>query len=424
MMLITKSRLLLTISIFLVAAFVSCDGLEEVKITYTEANAIYGDLEAIRNTPLNAAPRSISNAGKIFMTDQILLIGEESEGIHVYDNSDPSLPTPILFMQIPRNREFFISEDFIYAESVYDMLKIDFSDPQNPRINTRIPFAFGEELTNGQGETLIGFNYELVTREIDKEDDLFNYLSLNDNFAYYDFSQRLIPPSAVPASFSGSSGGQIGSINKIAVQDGHLYTVSRSQLSVYQTAPFTQLMRENVGSNLETVYPFNNRLFIGTNNSVEIFNVEDPAQPQYESSYWHATSCDPVLPVSEETAYATLRTGDFAACPGDINALIVLGLSHQRGDVREIQEIPMESPYGLTMIDNLLYVGEGENGLKIFDAASEQNLRLIKHDKNIKAYDVLPHPSRANYLLVAGPTGLVQYKLSDDQYLPLSTISF
>ncbi|MEM9338550.1 MAG: hypothetical protein AAGA66_07455 [Bacteroidota bacterium] len=415
---------LLIILISSVTLFAACDS-EDVSITYTKGTAIYGDLSAIRATELVAPSKSLNDAGKIFVSNDLLLIGEEGEGIHVYDNRNPEAPTPVSFLNIPGNREFFVDGSFIYAESYYDLLKIDISTSQ-PSIVSRLEHAIADEIRGQNGESLIGFELEEVTETFDKNDDAYSQIWDSEGFLYYDYDQRLIPPSAVPASFAGNGTDNIGSINRIASLDNHLYVISKTTLSVYDTENFSQIFSNSVGWQMETIYPMGDRIFIGTSNSVDIFNVSNPENPLPEGSFWHATSCDPVLPVSEETAYATLRTGEFAECPGDVNALVVLDIS-STGDwaIHQVQEIQMESPYGLTKIGDNLYVGEGANGLKVFDASSEQNLRLLKHDQNVEAYDVIPHPNRNDLLLIAGPDGLSQYTVGPNtDLLKLSTIAF
>ena len=64
--------------------------------------------------------------------------------------------------------------------------------------------------------------------------------------------------------------------------------------------------------------------------------------------------------------------GILPNAPAMKNALIVLDITSM-ALAEQIQEIEMESPYGLTMIGDKLYVGEGENGLKIFDATDRRN---------------------------------------------------
>ena len=408
------------------AILAGCTDTADITVTYTKGTAIYGDLEAIRSIPVYEGARGvIVNAGKLFSNEEFLLIGEEGEGIHVFNNADSENPTAIGFLNIPGNREFYVKDNTIFAESFYDMVKIDISDPMAPRLVTRLENAISSELTNMLGETLIGFEFETVTEKIHKDDDIHAQIMASSGPLYYDYEQNLIPPSAVPTSFAGSSNFATGSINRIAELDGYVYVIGNSKLSVYDNnGEFRQIFSNFVGWQMETVFPFNDRLFIGTRNSVDIYNISDPANPAYESGFWHATSCDPVLPVDGDIAYATLRTGDEVFCPGDDNSLVVLDVSNLNF-VDQLQEFDMESPYGLTMIDDRLYVGEGPNGLKIFDASNRRNLQLIEHDRSIQAYDVLAHPLYTNIVMIAGPEGFSQYRIEGgDIRIQLSTIAF
>lgn len=396
--------------------------VENVSLTYTKGTAVYADLTEIRQTPLLGQARPIENAGKIFISDKLLLVGEEDKGIHVFNNTDPENPVAQAFITIPGNKEFYVDGNSLFAESYYDMLKVDLTDATQPQLVTRIENAISTPIYNSLGEAAVSFDFAVVTEKVDKNSNIYEEL-WNNSELYFDYENRLIPESAVPSSFAGNSSNQIGSVNRIAALDGSLYVISRSNLSIYDSENFQQIYNQSVGRNMETVYPMGDRLFIGTNNSVDIYNVSDPSNPELESNFWHATSCDPVFPVNENTAYATLRTGEFVECPGDVNSLVVLDISSMNF-VQQFQEIEMISPFGLTMIGETLYVGEGENGLKIFDASDERNLRLERWDQSVEAYDVLAHPTLSHILLIAGPDGLSQYQIGSQQLDLLSRIAF
>ncbi len=412
-----KQLLSLTLiaSVALVISSCNQDNIGDLTITYMEGTAIYGDMETVRQQPILGSAIPVVNPGKIFVSPNYLFIGEEGKGIHVYDNRTPSNPANIAFLNIPGNREFFFKDDFLYAESYYDMVKIDLSNPMQPVEVGRAENSITETITDYQGRTLLGFDFEEVTKKVEEGDDVYNYLYNNeDSYVLYDYANNLIPPSAVPASFAGNSNNNIGSVNRVTHHDDHVYVVSRSSLVVYEDkGDFQLLNRLPMGWDMETVYPMGDKLFIGARSSVEIVNISVPSEPYTESSFWHATSCDPVLPVSGTTAYVTLRTGDFSECPGDESALIVLDVTGNWG-ATAVQTINMESPYGLTKIGDELFVGEGANGLKIFDASNERNLKLKKFEEGFAAYDVLPHPSNDRILLIAGPNGLSQYRISEE----------
>ncbi|MEQ8471941.1 MAG: hypothetical protein RIC35_12190 [Marinoscillum sp.] len=393
-------------------------------VTYLKATAEYGDLEAMRSVSLTGHAREITDPGKIFVYNNVILVGEEGFGIHIIDNTDPANPAPLSFINIPGNREYFVLDGFLYAESVYDMLKIDIHDIHNPVLSGRIINAFTDPLYNSDGEAVIGFEYTQVTEKLEIDDPIFEY-ETSDNIYYYDFANSLIPPSAVPASFAGNSSSGIGSVNRIVAYDNYVYAVSREKMTVYESEnDFTQVFNSNLGWEMETVYPLGDRLFVGARNSVDIYDITDRGNPSYISGYAHMTSCDPVLPVNEETAYVTLRTGDFSECPGDNNELLVLDIT-ESNFTNQVMSIQMDSPYGMTLIGDRLYVGEGKHGLKVFDVTDRRSPQLISSDNSTEAYDVLIHPTYSDILLLANSEGLMQVRVDVEQNLQfVSNIKF
>lgn len=414
---IKKSHLLLFAVTLL---FTACEkDFGSIEVTYTKATAIYGDLTEIRNTPLLATAAPINNPGKVFVSNDLLLIGEEEKGIHIIDNSNPSNPVNQSFLNIPGNREYYVHGDYLYAESYYDMLKIDISDKSQPNIVARIENAFASEFRDNNNRVLLGFDFEEVTEQFGQDDDIYQQIwSGQTDIFYFDYANRLIPPSQVPVSFAGNSNTAIGSVNRIAYAENHVYVISRTILTTFDdTNQFTLISSENVGWNMETIYPNNGQLFIGTMQSMEIFDITNPSRPNFLSSFFHATSCDPVLPC-DDVAYVTLRTGDVGNCPGDENALLVVDIRNPHNP-QQLQAIEMESPFGMSVANSKLYVGEGSNGLKIFDITDKENIRLEVWDKAIEAYDIILHPTLNNFLLVAGPTGISQYEIEDVETLSL-----
>ena len=386
--------------------------LGTVNVTYYEAKAIYGDLEQVRSEPINSDPQSIVNPGKIYVASNFILIGEEGHGIHVIDNSNSSEPRNRNFLNIPGNREFFVHGDFLYAESHYDMLKINIADPYSAKLEDRVEFIFTQAILNNEGETLIGFVFEEVKEEVDENSDLYNALR-ESTTVYKDFAENVIPKSAIPASFAGNSSEQSGTVNRINYHDQHIYVLGRSDLHIINDQNFQVVNQmHDIGDEMETIFPLNGHLFIGSRSSMEIYDITTPEYPLHLFRFDHATSCDPVLPTSE-VAYISLRTADFSECPGNINALVVLDIRELERP-EEIDEIAMRSPYGMAIVNNRLYVGEGDNGLSIFDVSDPFRPVEIKFEVSVKAFDILKHPTTSNTILLAGPDGLAQYNLDDN----------
>jgi hypothetical protein len=382
-----------------------------ISLTFKKGTAVYADIEEIRNVELVSAPRIIENAGKLFIGENYILIGENGKGIHVLDNTDPSNPVNIMFLQLPFTKEFFVDNDMIYAESQYDFIKIDLSDINNPVMVDRVEYAFAEPIQNADGLVLVGFSYETVTRSFKTDSEEAEELR-DSYYLYCDYNNSVIPASSVPSSFVGSERGVKGTVNKIAVYSNHVYVVSNSKLHTFQDSPSNIMLvgSTDIGWDNETIYSEGNHLFIGTQSSMIVMDVTNPSSPIETSTYNHPNSCDPVLPIGN-IAYLTLRTADFTGCSGDENTLEVLDISNINSP-EKITSIPMTSPYGMTMINNNLYVGEGTNGMAIFDAVDPANPILINSNTSIVAYDVIEHPSIPNRILTTSDFGLSQYEVN------------
>lgn len=396
-----------------------------ITLTYNKATAVYGDIEAIRATPLSGTVRPIEKAGKIFIDNNVLLIGEKSKGIHVFDNTNAFSPVNVGFINLPYTEEFYVVNNMIYAVSHYDLVKIDISSLSTPTLVDRVEFAFAQPIRNDKNETLLGFNYVQTTESFKLDSPEARELE-KTNYLYFDYSNQLIPQSTVPSSFAGNGTDIKGTLNKIAVHQNYVYVIGNDCIFTFQDSPsnITKLNKEYVGSNLETIYPQNNNLFIGTRFSMIVMSISNPSMPSYISEYNHPTSCDPVLP-NGNVAYLTLRTGDFSGCSGDVNSISVLNISNVSNPIK-IDEFTLASPYGMTLINTNLFVGEGANGITIFDATNPSSIVQTTHNASVKAFDIIKHPTINDVILTTGTNGLTQYKIdyTTMNFQLMSTINY
>lgn len=84
------------------------------------------------------SPREVDNQGKIYIKDQYIYIGDVEKGVHIIDNSDPTNPQKIAFIQIYGNHDIAIKENIMYADNLEDLVAIDISDMQNIQVSKRI----------------------------------------------------------------------------------------------------------------------------------------------------------------------------------------------------------------------------------------------------------------------------------------------
>ena len=139
-----------------------------------------------------------------------------------------------------------------------------------------------------------------------------------------------------------------------------------------------------------------------------IYDNAQPESPTYISSFFHATSCDPVV-ANDSMAYVTLRTG--TTCQGVQNQLDVVNIRDVYSPTLAAT-YAMENPHGLGIDGRTMFLCEGEHGLKVFDITNTHAIdqRLIAHFTDIHAFDVIPLNGT---LIVIGDDGIYQYDYTD-----------
>ena len=412
-----KITTLFTLFVVLVLSSCSSEDLCDRTVTYQKAQAVYADLGDFRNVTLNNPARNLVTPGKIFVADDLLLIVEEETGIHVVDNSDPVDPKFINFIDVPGIREMAVEGTDIYVDSYYDILKIDISNPLQVRLTERIEEAFTIGVTNAEGDALVGFTYEQVTESVSCDSDIFN-----EQVVWFDFQNERIPRSALPTSFV-SSGETFGTVNRMAIASDRLYIIGNSDLTIINTEnarPTLEQTMNGFGWNMETIFPYEDHLFIGARQNMAIYSIQNPSAPSYEGDFFHANSCDPVLPTNNEVAYVTLRGA--GECGGNENTLNIIDIRNLNNPTL-LRAIEMDSPYAMSIHNNTLYVGQGTFGFSAFEIDNQELIHLYDN-KDITAYDIIPHPTRSDILLFAGPTGIMQYEVEGDGQKLVSEILY
>lgn len=209
------------------------------------------------------------------------------------------------------------------------------------------------------------------------------------------------------------SSGIGGSMAQFTIIDNHLYTVDYKSLKVFNLADATNpvlLETINLGVGIETIYPQNDNLFIGTQNGVIIYDVSNPRDPQKISQFEHVTSCDPVV-ANDQYAIATLRGG--TPCNGNINELNVIDISNL-STPNLAATYDLTQPFGLAFSktdENIVYVCDGYGGLKAFNISDLTNIEMVMHLENIEAIDVIA--ADANHLVVLSRQGIYQFESSN-----------
>jgi hypothetical protein len=115
---------LLTITGFIV---VDCSDKCTTKRYYKYFEPVYKTTDQIKAETGLIASQPLNTLGRIYLKDQNLFINEPGKGIHLIDNTNPSSPKSIGFLNIPGNYDLAISGNTLYADSYVDLVVFDVS---------------------------------------------------------------------------------------------------------------------------------------------------------------------------------------------------------------------------------------------------------------------------------------------------------
>ncbi|QNF35826.1 hypothetical protein HUW51_12700 [Adhaeribacter swui] len=378
---------------------------------------------AIQSEPAKA----LRKTGKIYAVDQYILVNELNEGIHVIDNSNPRNPQNIGFIAIPGNVDMAVRSNVLYADAGTDLLVLDITIPKAIKVIKHLENVFQPaSLMAANGAFInadpskgivVAYKERLVTEQRSCDEMIpnrrpvawweWNSANPNSNFVSNDAGK----------ANSGGATGKAGSMARFTLYGNFLYTVGPSQMQVFNVANPTNPQKGEpvyLGGGIETIFPYQNKLFIGSNAGMLIYSLANPAAPTHIGGYSHLRACDPVV-VEGNYAYVTLRTNPNSFCGGNANQLDVVDISNAAlPQVRKTY--PMQNPHGLGIDKSTLFICEGNYGLKVFNAANPDAIadNLLAHKKDLHAFDVIP---LGKNLLVIGEDGFRQYDYSNPKSL-------
>lgn len=93
--------------------------------------------ELVKSVPA----KPLSGSGKIYVKGNLLLINKPYEGIHVVDNSNPSSPVNLSFIEIPGNIDISMKGNYLYADYAGQVAVIDLKDVNKPRLVQKITLS-------------------------------------------------------------------------------------------------------------------------------------------------------------------------------------------------------------------------------------------------------------------------------------------
>jgi hypothetical protein len=414
----------LILSVILLSTLYSCrDKVIEVR-KFIANKPVYMSYEDMRNGIKSLPGDTLEQTGKIYFYQNYVFVNEFMEGIHVIDNTDPSNPQNIKFIEIPGNVDMVIKDNHMYVDSYVDLVVLNIADINNIvevfRIKDVFPYTVPEYDYNyplAQVDDELGVVVGYTIEEVEESYDV----SGQQGWGIYRYDYLAETNGGAPTFNDGQGTGIAGSMARFSIYNNNLYLLNNSILLVYDITSVRQpvyVTELNTNTVAETLFRLDDQLFMGTQTGMKVYSLSNPAAPEFISEFSHIQSCDPVV-VADGYAYVTLRSGN--GCGSVTNQLDVV-------DIRVItspqlvKTYPMTNPYGVGIQeDKSLFICDGEDGLKVYDATDPLRIdeHLLYHYPYINAFDVIP---LGNLIIMIGADGLYQYSYEDGIMSQLSFV--
>jgi hypothetical protein len=219
-------------------------------------------------------------------------------------------------------------------------------------------------------------------------------------------------------AIGGNATGKAGSTARFAIVNDHLYTLAGHELITFSITDAEEpipLNKKQLTPDVETLFPHEQRLYVGAQSGLYIYNLEQPDDPILEGSHNHRWACDPVV-VQGTHAYVTLKSG--GRCGSAENVLQIYDVSRPV-QPRMVGQIPMFGPSGLAIDGNKLFVCDDAAGLKVFDASNPTQMLLKEGLVGQRCNDLIAHEGK---LVATTETGIFQYDYRQDELELLSVL--
>jgi hypothetical protein len=393
------------VSLFLLAGLLLACNFDSTQIiSYTVNEPVFISGNEFRNSlKITDKKHELSTVGKICFYKGYLYISDPGKGIHIINNTDPASPQIIGYIELAGNYDLTIRNDLLYADAWIDLVWFDVSNPSQPTLKGRIENLFPNAYPAVPNE--YNYDYEMCRAGIEKGQIVVGWELKERKQRIYSTNDGAV----LQSSPNTTSNATTGSMSRFGLYDKYLYAVINNQMSIIDISDGASpgsIKSFYVGNNVETIFPYEDNLFMGTPTGLLIYSVENPLQPAMRSQISHVYGCDPVV-VENDLAYVTIHSGNL--CGQTANELIIIDVSNIDEPV-QIVSYTMHNPKGLGIDNGILFLCD--EGLKIFKGIEPQTLmsNLVKHYTGMDGYDVIPYD---NTLMMISDKGLYQYDYSD-----------
>lgn len=395
---------------------ISCDNEDDSKYAdYLVAKPLTISLSEFKNDISILPPKFIEESGKIYAYKDYIFINDKYEGIHIIDNTDPNTPKKIAYLKIAGNVDISIKDDFLYADSITDLVVLDISDMDNIKEVKRLENVL-------QNNVIWPVDVDFVEYEgIDSSKEIIvGWETVTERRLIEDYEKRFGGPDVIFAEMANdASVGQGGSLARFKIVTDYLYTVDSHSINVFNIENLDspeKLESVYAGFDIETIFNLGDNLFLGSRSGMYIYDISSPSKPVSVSEFQHGTACDPVV-ADENYAYVTLRGGN--SCGATESELLIIDINNLSSPSL-VKSYAMDGPYGLGIKGNKIFVCDGDSGLKVYDKTDVENLVALNHFKDINTFDVIPLEKS---LLMIGEEVLYQYEYLENEIKLMSTLS-
>lgn len=344
----------------------------------------------------------VENGGKIYVKDHYIFLNDVDKGIHILDNSNPAKPVQVGFLNIPGNQDIAVKGNTLFADMYSDLVSIDISNPKHALVNSITSNVF------------TGRMYEYGTYFYDTTQVVVGWITKDTlveayNYPIDDCRACMFENAASYNKASYSATGVAGSMAKMIIINNNIYAITEPHslgiIDITNTAKPVIDSSFFAGFDLETIYPFEGKLFLGSQTGMFMYDVSNPSMPIALGQFEHGRACDPVIS-DGDYAYVTLRTG--TNCGGDENELDVIDIKNLQ-QPQLVKSYALTKPTGLSKDGNLLFICDGSD-VKIFDVAKPADAKLLQQLQLNEPYDVI---LQNNIALVVAKSGLYQLDYSN-----------
>jgi hypothetical protein len=289
---------------------------------------------------LDSGKPVIEGPNNIYLYDTLLLVSDSVSGLLVYSVAQEKTPRFKARIPLKGNRGMAMKDSIIYVNSWGGILAM--------------------RLVNDT-------NYEVTS--VIKSDPYHSAMMFYDDYhpvssGGFGCSSNSVAMSGGTMDNSGGSGAG-GSYAVFAVIDSFLYYIDNQSIitmDITDAATPRKISETYVDWSIETLFPTRDYLFIGGSSGMFVLDRSDPRYPKRIGAITHFRARDPVV-VKDTMAYVTLRAGfDFNA---SVDELMVVNIK-QIANPKLIKDIPLSTPFGLSIRDSLLYVAQGSGGWTLF----------------------------------------------------------